>query len=116
MRGRERDRLVEDPVFQKFLDREPQAEPVWLVATSAAEVGVNLTCERLVTGLVEGDRLLQRFGRLNRFGGGEGDAHLVYALPKDERLLATLEYLRGLDGDISCRKIWENRLPPEARS
>ena len=117
MRGLERDELAQsDPMFKKFLEREPPSKPVWLVSTSAGEVGVNLSCERLVTGLVEADHLLQRFGRLNRFGLGDGESHLVYALPKKEKLLRTLEYLRTLRGNISCRSIWENKPPEGARS
>ncbi|MGC1719691.1 MAG: type I-U CRISPR-associated helicase/endonuclease Cas3, partial [Isosphaeraceae bacterium] len=117
MRGRERDRLAEDDqVFRRFLDHDALDTPVWLVATSAAEVGVNLTCERLVTGLVESDRLIQRFGRLNRFGGTKGEAHLVFGPPKEDRLKATLEYLRGLGDDISCRNVWEHQPPKDACS
>jgi CRISPR-associated endonuclease/helicase Cas3 len=116
MRGLERDRLAKDPVFQQFLEPAPPDTPVWLVATSAAEVGVNLTSERLVTGLVEADHLIQRFGRLNRFGNGSGEAYVVFAPPEDERLVRTLEYLRMLSEDISCRAIWECPPPEEARS
>jgi len=107
MRGLERDRLAENPVFQQFLKPARAETPVWLVATSAAEVGVNLTSERLVTGLVEADHLIQRFGRLNRFGDGSGEAHLVFAATDDGRMVRTLDYLRGLSQDISCRAIWE---------
>jgi CRISPR-associated endonuclease/helicase Cas3 len=109
MRGRERDEFAKDRLFKQFLSSQMPDTPVWLVATSAAEVGVNLTCERLVTGLVESDRLVQRFGRLNRFGNSKGEAHLVYAPPKEDRLIATLEYLRSLRGDISCRNVWEHQ-------
>jgi CRISPR-associated endonuclease/helicase Cas3 len=116
MRGLERDRLAEDPVFQQFLKPARPEIPLWLVATSAAEVGVNLTSERLVTGLVEADRLIQRFGRLNRFGEGSGEAHVIFAPPDDERLVRTLDYLRGLGQDISCRAIWECPPPEDARS
>lgn len=116
MRGKERDELANDPLFKQFLDRKADEKPVWLVATSAAEVGVNLTCERLVTGLVEADRLVQRFGRLNRFGTANGEAHLVYSPPKEDCLLRALEYLHTLGGDISCRNIWEHQPPREACS
>jgi CRISPR-associated endonuclease/helicase Cas3 len=116
MRGRERDLLAADEAFKQFLSRQTPDTPVWLVATSAAEVGVNLTCERLVTGLVESDRLIQRFGRLNRFGTTKGEAHMVYAPPKEDRLLATLEYLQSLGGDISCHNVWEHQPPEDACS
>ena len=117
MRGFERDQLAQHPVFAHFLARDvPTDKPVWLVATSAGEVGVNITCERLVTGLVEADHLVQRFGRLNRFGGPSGEAHLLYPPTKEQRLISTLEYLRNLDRDISCRNIWEHQPPKEACS
>jgi CRISPR-associated endonuclease/helicase Cas3 len=116
MRGFERDKLANDPLFKKFLDEDAPEEPVWLVATSAAEVGVNLTCERLVTGLVEADHLIQRFGRLNRFGTAPGEAYVVFAPPKDERLTKTLEYLYSLNRDVCCRNIWEHQPPDDARS
>lgn len=116
MRGLERDALASSRNFKKFLDENAPAEPVWLVATSAAEVGVNLTCEKLITGLVEADRLVQRFGRLNRFGGTFGEAHVIYATPKEQRHIETLKYLQSLHGDVSCRNIWEHQPPPEACS
>jgi len=117
MRGLERDDLMSNPVFQRFLDRDPGVEPVWLVSTSAGEVGVNLSCERMVTDLCEADHLLQRFGRLNRFGGPEGgEAFVVYRPPKEDSLTASLEYLKSLDGNISCSHVWDRRPPPDACS
>jgi CRISPR-associated endonuclease/helicase Cas3 len=120
MRGWDRDQLVkEDPAFGVFLKPERPAERYWLVATSAAEVGVNLTSDLLITDLETADHLIQRFGRLNRFGETEGVAHLVHAQAldaKQEREARTLEYFAGLSGsaeegyDISCRHLREN--PP----
>lgn len=113
MRGKERDELAEtNEVFRRFLRTDPGESPVFLVATSAAEVGVNLTCERMVTGLCEADHLTQRFGRLNRFGADsagqptKGEAFVLYVEPKKDsqaRLKATLPYLKGLNGDVSPR-------------
>jgi CRISPR-associated endonuclease/helicase Cas3 len=132
MRGIERDSLADhDPVFQAFQARALPSEPLFLVATSAAEVGVNVTSERLVTLLQTADHLLQRFGRLNRFGDQDGEAHRVGTahvvsidpLPKDPdgRLAQTLAYLRGLPSpegdwfDISCRAVRGVPVPHEAR-
>ena len=117
MRGFERDELVKSDVFRRFLIAEPGTDPVWLVATSAGEVGVNFSCDRLITGLTEADGILQRFGRLNRFGESEGaEAHLVFRKPSDKepRLQATLAYLDGLGGDASCANLWYRRAPEEA--
>jgi len=117
MRGFERDRLFKNDSFRRFLSREVGTEPVWLVCTSAGEVGINFSCERMITGLTEADHLLQRFGRLNRFGDSNpGEAHVVFRNPseKESKLRETVAYLRGLEGDISCAKIWGDRAPAEA--
>jgi CRISPR-associated endonuclease/helicase Cas3 len=75
MRGFERDGLFLDPVFARFLP--PSNEPkkilpvegtVYLVCTSAGEVGVNITADHLVCDLSTFESMAQRFGRVNRFG------------------------------------------------
>lgn len=120
MRGWERDGLVRDATFSVFLKKERPAERHWLVATSAGEVGVDLTSDLLITDLETADHLIQRFGRLNRFGETEGVAHLLYAPAfdaKQERERRTLEHFTGLPGsadtgyDISCRCLHDNRAP-----
>jgi CRISPR-associated endonuclease/helicase Cas3 len=125
MRGWERDRLAkDDATFGVFLKRENPAERYWLVATSAAEVGVDLTSDLLITDLETADHLIQRFGRLNRFGETQGVAHLVYAPPdeKQERERRALEHFAGLPGsaeagcDISCRSLHERQPPPDSLS
>lgn len=80
MRGKERDELVSGNsgaahVFQRFLpkgDRSPNAVlaagTVYLVATSAGEVGVNISSDDLVCDLSTYESIAQRFGRVNRFG------------------------------------------------
>ena len=132
MRGWERDQLAKDSLaFRSFQEARQPPEAAWLVATSAGEVGVNISGERLVTMLTESDHLLQRLGRLNRFGDQDGEphrigeAHVVYVPaknPEKDGLLAqanTLKYLRGLpaaDGghDVSCRSLHEH--PPDAET
>jgi len=76
MRGRERDQLKKtNPVFARF---DPKSElpetdvrngPVYLVCTSAGEVGVDMSADHLVCDLTPFDSMAQRFGRVNRFGG-----------------------------------------------
>src|SRR5579884_4465 len=124
MRGWERDRLVGDPIFRLFASRESPTEPCWLVATSAAEVGANISSDLLITDLDTADHLIQRFGRLNRFGETRGQAYLIYQEPdgeKEPRLQATLEYLTSLlaldsERDISLCSLFENPPPPKACS
>lgn len=50
-------------------------KPVFLIATSAAEVGVDLDADHMVCDLVAWERMVQRFGRVNR--RGEGDAKII---------------------------------------
>lgn len=76
MRGKERDELVSNnPVFQRFLPEKgrsssvtPAIGTVFLVATSAGEVGVNISADDLVCDLSTHESMAQRFGRVNRFG------------------------------------------------
>ena len=125
MRGLERDRLTRSEVFRIFTEHVPPPEPCFFVATSAAEVGINITSERLVTVAVESDRLLQRLGRLNRFGGAPAEA-IVVTDPKTRnlpRIAETLAYLHALpalsDGarDVSCAALRRaGPPPPESRT
>ncbi|MEW6707759.1 MAG: type I-U CRISPR-associated helicase/endonuclease Cas3 [Pseudomonadota bacterium] len=81
MRGAERDELVKNPVFARFLPR-PDADieledgTVYLVATSAGEVGIDLSADHLVTDLPPFDALAQRLGRVNRYGEGDAEVHV----------------------------------------
>lgn len=81
MRGAERDGLVNNPVFARFLPRpsagvKPQEGTVFLVATSAGEVGIDLSADHLVTDLPPFDALAQRLGRVNRYGLGDAEVHV----------------------------------------
>ena len=49
----------------------PTDGPRFLVATSAGEVGVDLDADHMVCDLVPWDRMVQRFGRVNRRGTGQ---------------------------------------------
>lgn len=81
MRGAERDELFKNPVFARFLPR-PRADlrvqegTVFLVATSAGEVGIDLSADHLVTDLPPFDALAQRLGRVNRYGEGDAEVHI----------------------------------------
>lgn len=73
MRGYERDRLAtNDQAFARFLPA-PKALPtegtVYLVCTSAGEVGVDISADDLVCDLSTFESMAQRFGRVNRRGG-----------------------------------------------
>ena len=65
-------------------DVEPSA-PVFLVATSAGEVGVDLDADHMVCDLVAWERMVQRLGRVNRRGAGASDVLVIDQGPPDER-------------------------------
>lgn len=52
-------------------------QPSFLVATSAGEVGVDLDADHMVCDIVAWDRMVQRFGRVNRRGGKERQAKII---------------------------------------
>lgn len=81
MRGAERDELVKHPVFACFLPRPDESVKlqegnVFLVATSAGEVGIDLSADHLVSDLPPFDALAQRLGRVNRYGEGDAEIHV----------------------------------------
>ncbi len=69
IRGYERDKLVEKPLFQKFLTSGSVVEnTIYLVSTSAGEVGIDIDADHMVCDLTTLDSLIQRLGRVNRRG------------------------------------------------
>jgi CRISPR-associated endonuclease/helicase Cas3 len=121
MRGKERDDLVERTVFKRFLpNAAPGSETVYLACTSAGEVGVNISADHLVCDLSTFESMVQRFGRVNRFGKRDDTridvVHPINFDDEDElnaRLKKTLELLRELDGDASPAAI--DHLDPAER-
>ena len=120
MRGYERDQLVKsNGVFRRFMASaaESNAEPVegavFLIATSAGEVGVDLDADHLVCDLTTFDSMAQRLGRVNRRGKREDtQVHIVHPAKFDtsdktrgslnERRERTLALLMGLPGNDAC--------------
>lgn len=83
MRGKERDDLASsNNTFARFLPSPPadaKQGTVYLVCTSAGEVGVNISADHLVCDLSTFESMAQRFGRVNRFGSRhETEIHLVH--------------------------------------
>ena len=73
-------------------------ETVYLVCTSAGEVGINLSAKHLVCDLSAFESMAQRFGRVNRFGDPE-------PLPKDQQTRIDVVYPPIEEG----KKDWEKR-------
>ena len=66
-------------------DARPET-PVFLVATSAGEVGVDLDADHMVCDLVAWERMVQRLGRVNRRGSGSARVLVIDQGPPDEKL------------------------------
>ncbi|WP_459555320.1 type I-G CRISPR-associated helicase/endonuclease Cas3g [Lacunimicrobium album] len=94
IRGKEREDLMQsNPVVQRFLPQRPEtAKPgtVFLLSTSAGEVGVNISADHLICDLTPFDSMAQRFGRVNRFGHSPAEIHVVHP-----STFATEDKLRG---------------------
>lgn len=98
-------RLVELGMIAGSKNRSEK--PVFVIATSAGEVGVDLDADHAVLDLVEWERLVQRLGRVNRRGEGEANVWVVptalddrtrEALAKDEQIRAQQ---LGSDGEAN---------------
>ena len=81
-RGRERDQMAtEDAVFARFL-AEPNVTPkpggVYLICTSAGEVGVDISGDHMVCDLTTLDSMTQRLGRVNRRGGAAAEVDVLF--------------------------------------
>lgn len=128
MRGFERDGLVENPIFKMFSphrNREEQKQAYFLVATSCAEVGVNLDADFAVCDPTSADSFIQRLGRVNRFGNTSSFITIIHAEPlaqQSEQAKATLETLKRLNNgeglnasplELRAIKFPENCYPPK---
>lgn len=88
LRGLERDELArKDPIFARFMPR-PETDPaegtVYLVCTSAGEVGVDISADHMVCDLTPFDSMTQRLGRVNRFGDGDAFVDVVHVAPQEK--------------------------------
>ena len=102
-----------------------------LICTSAGEVGLEVSCEFMITESATGERLAQRFGRCNRWNECE-QAHVYVVDPtkqgeedrelsgKQSAIKATIQYLKSLADhgwvDVSTGNLYRNPLPAETFS
>lgn len=125
MRGRERDMLVDEPGFRRFMPSKIAGDAVlsgtcYLIATSAGEVGVNISAQDMICDLSTYESMAQRFGRVNRFGD---DALSVVEVVHPEKFKVedkwekprglTLNLLRELNGNASPKAL--GNLPAKER-
>lgn len=108
IRGYERDHLVkENPVYRALLNPDVHVDQtLYLVSTSAGEVGIDIDADHMVCDLTTLDSMIQRLGRVNRRGGPGRKAQVdvvVHAAQDDngseteskEALTTTLEVLNA---------------------
>ncbi len=121
MRGYERDALFENHAFKQFLTKDETNETVILVTNSAGEVGIDLYADHMVSDLVPAERMIQRFGRVNRAGKASATI-AVYKRnklgksqePLEQILESAWKYLDKIKEDASPLNILNNPPPKEA--
>ena len=117
IRGRERDMLLQREGMQPFLGKCDAEETLYFVATSAAEVGMDLHADHMVCDLSTLDSMIQRLGRVNRFGQTAGQVAVVIESKIDEtkesarfsmkQFLETKHQIEnGIDVSLSAVKGW----------
>ena len=93
---------------------EPPVDHAFLFATSAGEVGVDLSADHAVADIVAWERMVQRLGRVNR--RGEGNASIVFIEESDNQWNPPVQNLlshlpQGPDGrfDFSIQALMDLR-------
>ena len=121
IRGWERDQLVKREEFKRFLKGGASGETVYLVCTSAGEVGIDISADHMVCDLSTFESMAQRFGRVNRYGlRSDRRIDVVFPSTFDDKDLksareATLEILRRLNGDASPKALGDLRELPDLK-
>ena len=113
-------RVRERTDLEKWLDergflgaaRQRPSAPIFLIATSAGEVGVDLNADHMVCDLVAYERMVQRLGRVNRRGGVARRATIdVLALPPELKDNAPKDVKERAERDLEARLEALRRLP-----
>jgi CRISPR-associated endonuclease/helicase Cas3 len=112
IRGHERDTLVStQPVYRALLDPDLHVEKsVYLVSTSAGEVGIDLDADHLACDLTTLDALIQRLGRVNR-RGGEARIANVDVVVEDEKKENPSEIDRAIAATRAVLEQWKKDAP-----
>jgi len=91
IRGYDRDHLARSALFRAFTagSNAPCDRTLYLVSTSAGEVGVDFDADHLLCDLTTLDSMIQRFGRVNRLGvdsdGNPRNATITVFVPKERK-------------------------------
>lgn len=121
----DRDKRIEEsdltlfPYAEEIPREKIDDQPVFLVSTSAGEVGMDLNADHMVCDATTIDSFIQRLGRVNRRGNGEAKVRLFHkpAKPKKDKngediplknldlaIAKTIELLNGVT-DVSPKNI-----------
>ena len=96
IRGQERDRLAQSDLMRQFLNADAKpGESVYLVCTSAGEVGIDIDADRMICDVSTLDSMIQRLGRVNRRGeSGDASVDVVSAGNEKGASEATADLLK----------------------
>lgn len=113
VRGYERDQLVKaSNVYQALMNAEFRVdETIYLVSTSAGEVGIDLDADHMVGDLTTLDSVIQRLGRVNRSGGQDRKARVdlfFEANEKDNKAKKRVKDRDSKRGDTTTKLLLEN--------
>lgn len=86
-------RWLRDRGFIAGSEGKPE-RATFVIATSAGEVGVDLDADHAVCDLVAWERMVQRFGRVNRRGHGDADVIVVPTSRDDKSNSAVTQFSR----------------------
>lgn len=80
-----------------FLGGSPKHRnrPSFLIATRSGEVGIDLDSDHMVCDLVCWERMVQRLGRVNRFGDGNAKVRVMLRSTNLERILRALQKVKS---------------------
>jgi CRISPR-associated endonuclease/helicase Cas3 len=103
------DRANKEKEIVELFGKDSSSDPAILVATQVVEVGLDISCDALLTELAPVDSLVQRAGRCARWGG-EGQLHVFTDLlsnaPYETSLIeGTREALASMCGN-GCELNW----------
>ena len=83
-------------VLDRLKELDDAKQPYLLLTTSAMEVGVDVSCDVMITDLCEPDSFVQRIGRCARRKGEKGEIYVIDADPAPPLTAAMRDYFQKL--------------------